>query len=50
MESQVLHTVCDVIFLLRLQGKFEVDPSLGVKGLKIYYLYIFVPFGVQVWQ
>ena len=27
MKSQVLHTVCDVVFLERLQGKFEIDHS-----------------------
>ena len=25
MESQVLYMLCDVIFLMRLQGKFEID-------------------------
>ena len=31
MNSQVLHT-CDVIFLMRMQGKFDIDHSSGVKG------------------
>ena len=28
MKSQVLYTVCDVILLVRLQEKFEIDHSL----------------------
>ena len=34
MKSQVLFIVCDIIFLVRLQEKFEIDHSWERKGKK----------------
>ena len=32
-EKSMIFILCDVIGLVKLQGKFEIDHVLGVKGL-----------------
>ena len=38
MKSQVLHTVCDVIFLVKLQQKFELDHCSVSHWVRVYSL------------